>query len=100
MSGRMEIMAPESWQRIRSIAVDHSRFFVGSLRESMLGRKSQAFGDVMLPPAERIARFMDDEQRGVNAQLLLSNPDEYEKRLRRYMLDIRSKRVVSDQRTT
>lgn len=60
----------------------------------MINAKGLAYGDVELNRSDRILKFMQDEQDGVNEALRLSEPDEYEKRLRQFQKDAQEEGLV------
>ena len=64
------------------------------LIDRMLGSDGLAYGDLDLPREERLLKYVDDDNRGVNTWLRNEEPDEYQKRTRAFVTDAEKEGVL------
>lgn len=84
---KFEIMSPDTMKRIETTAMEMATNFVDELMDSMLDRDGSAYGDVELSREQRMLKFIDEEERGVNTQLKIADSEEYNKRVKQFRTD-------------
>lgn len=85
----MSILASHDFlSSVEQLAYEMLADFEEEIVRDMVDQKGLAYGDVELSRQDRIVKFLLDDADGVNEALKLSNPDEYDKRLRQFQRDV------------
>jgi hypothetical protein len=78
------LLGKEYLQGIEDLAFEFLIDFEDRAVKSLIDNKGLTYGDVELNPMQRMMKFIDDEQRGVNSNL---SPEERIRRSREFITD-------------
>lgn len=65
-----------------------------SMVEALINSKGLTYGDIDLPPEERVLKFVDDEGRGVNNWIAENEPEEHGKRVQQFTRDAQNSGLI------
>jgi len=92
----VEYLERAFFEEIENLVYDMAITMQDFLVDSFIDKKGLTYGDVDNGTADRIQKFIDEEQTGVNAALRTNNPDEYQKRLNQFRRDVESSGLAED----
>lgn len=68
--------------------------FEEEMVKAMIDNRGLAYGDLDLDPPERILKFLDDEERGVNEAMRAVDEDELNRRQSQFISDVERTRTI------
>ena len=82
------IVGREFLQEVEDMVITMLSDFEDRMVKAMIDNRSLAYGDLDLEPAERMLKFLDDEERGVNEAMRAVDEDELGRRQSQFTRDV------------